>query len=116
MKTVIKEINQIDTDSKEGMYLMAALAILTTEGKRRKKTPFQVLDEIGGLKEKMYGHTNSFNCPKKLWNKFSEKGKAIYNVIRGLDYKTIYPKAGRMAKSDWETILHNIGVLAALEA
>lgn len=49
----IKELSDISYASKEGQYLMAALAILTTEGERTKKTPFEVLDEIAALRDKM---------------------------------------------------------------
>lgn len=50
----ITEINHIDDKTKEGQYLMAALAILTTEGDRRSKTPFDVLDELTALRNHIY--------------------------------------------------------------
>ena len=53
-KETITEINQIDVSSKEGKYLMAALAVLTTEGKRTSETLFKALDELTELKEKMF--------------------------------------------------------------
>ena len=48
----IKEISDIRVGSKEGKMLMAALAFITTTN-RSDKTPFDVLDELNTIKEKM---------------------------------------------------------------
>jgi hypothetical protein len=50
----ITELNHIDTTTKEGKYLLAALSVITTEC-RRDKTPFQVLRELTALQGKIYG-------------------------------------------------------------
>ena len=50
----IQTLNDIDTSSVEGKMLMAALAILTTEGERTKNTPDEVIAEVGVLADKMY--------------------------------------------------------------
>lgn len=49
----ITNINQIDTSTKEGKTLMAALAFITTTS-RTDKTPYEVLEELTELKNKMY--------------------------------------------------------------
>lgn len=49
----IKGINDIDTSTKEGKYLIAALAKITTES-QKDKTPDDVLDQLTELKNKIY--------------------------------------------------------------
>jgi hypothetical protein len=53
----IIDLNDIDTSTKEGKYLMAALAALTTES-RRNQTPWEVLADLTILKDKMYERPN----------------------------------------------------------
>ncbi len=48
----IKELGEINVETKEGQYLMAALAVITTEC-RTNKTPDQVIEELTVLKDKM---------------------------------------------------------------
>lgn len=57
------KFSEIDTNSKEGRYLMAAIAMLTTQpslvifGKKKKgtsMTPDEMIKALGGLCEKMY--------------------------------------------------------------
>ena len=49
----IKDLNQINTTTTEGRYLMAALAKITTES-QRDKTPYEVLDQLEALSQEMY--------------------------------------------------------------
>lgn len=57
--TLISSISKINTNTKEGKYLMAALAKLTTES-QIDKTPDEVLEQCNQLQEKMYDtKTNS---------------------------------------------------------
>jgi len=53
MTNTIDDLKQIDTSTNEGQYLMAALALITTTS-RTDKTPYEVLDELTILKNKMY--------------------------------------------------------------
>lgn len=48
----IKDFNDIDTSTKEGKYLFAALAKITTES-QTDKTPDEVLDQLTELKNKI---------------------------------------------------------------
>lgn len=48
----IKDPNDIDASTKEGKYLYAALAKITTES-QTDKTPYEVLDQLTELKNKM---------------------------------------------------------------
>lgn len=48
----INDIKQINTSTKEGQYLMAALAKITTES-QTDKTPYEVLKQLDELKSKM---------------------------------------------------------------
>jgi len=54
----IKDLNEINTSSKEGKYLMAALAKISTES-QTNKTPYEVLDQLTTLKDKMYSSTTN---------------------------------------------------------
>ena len=47
------ELTEINTKTKEGQLLVAALAKLTTES-QRDKTPFEVLDQLEKLQEQIY--------------------------------------------------------------
>lgn len=49
---LIKDINDIDTSTKEGKYLFAAVAKITTES-QRDKTPDEVLEQLTELKNKI---------------------------------------------------------------
>ncbi len=51
MKTL--NLNEIDTDTIQGRYLMAAIAIITTEC-HKNATPDHVLDELNNLQQTMY--------------------------------------------------------------
>lgn len=57
---------------------------------------------------------NTYNCGLKIWNKFSDKEKEIYNSIRSHKQDMINPK-GDIAASTFETISHNFACLAAWE-
>lgn len=48
----ITDLNQINTATKEGQYLMSALALITT-ALRTNDTPYNVLEELGKHVEKM---------------------------------------------------------------
>tara|TARA_R110000851_G_scaffold141057_3_gene278648 strand:+ start:2257 stop:2472 length:216 start_codon:yes stop_codon:yes gene_type:complete len=48
----ISEIGHIDTSTKEGKYLFAAVAKITTES-QTDKTPVEVLDQLTELKNKI---------------------------------------------------------------
>jgi hypothetical protein len=50
---MITEINQINTKTEEGKMLMAALAKITTES-QTDKTPYEVLEQLNKLKDKMF--------------------------------------------------------------
>lgn len=59
---------------------------------------------------------NRYKCPKKLWNKMSEKGQIAYNNVRGMKPKFIHPNPeSSISAKDWETISHNYACLAAWE-
>jgi len=47
------ELNKIDTSTKEGRLLMAAIAVITSES-RTSSTPNEVLTHIIELSKKMY--------------------------------------------------------------
>tara|TARA_R110002012_G_scaffold94275_1_gene228318 strand:+ start:1388 stop:1543 length:156 start_codon:yes stop_codon:yes gene_type:complete len=49
---VITELEQINTETEEGKMLMAALAKITTES-QTDKTPYEVLEQLNKLKDKM---------------------------------------------------------------
>jgi hypothetical protein len=49
----IKSLEDINVNTREGRMLGAALAMLTTEC-RTNKTPYQVIEELSELAEKMY--------------------------------------------------------------
>lgn len=59
---------------------------------------------------------NRFNCPKKLWSKFSEKGKIAYNNVRSVKSSIIIPDhLSLMSKHAWDTVSHNYACFAAWE-
>ena len=49
---MITELEQINTETEEGKMLMAALAKITTES-QTDKTPYEVLEQLNELKDKM---------------------------------------------------------------
>jgi hypothetical protein len=49
---MITELEQINTQTEEGKMLMAALAKITTES-QTDKTPYEVIEHINELKNKM---------------------------------------------------------------
>ena len=49
----MKDLNDINTETEEGKMLIAALAKITTES-QTDKTPYEVLEQITELKDKMY--------------------------------------------------------------
>ena len=49
---MITELEQINTETEEGKMLMAALAKITTES-QTDKTPYEVLEQLNKLKDKM---------------------------------------------------------------
>lgn len=48
----MKDITEINTETEEGKMLMAALAKITTES-QTDKTPYEVLEQLTKLKDKM---------------------------------------------------------------
>lgn len=50
---MINDIKDIDTSTKEGKYLMMALALLTTTS-RTDKTPWEVIEEVGKMVEHVF--------------------------------------------------------------
>ncbi len=67
-------IEFIKSERAEGQLLIAAMAILTTEGKRRKKTPDQVLEELIRLQ--------SFMFPQNVLN--LDNRESEYEILRML--------------------------------
>lgn len=57
---------------------------------------------------------NRFNCPTRLWNKFSTRGRAAYNNVRAVNKSTIIPGIEFDAKV-FDTISHNYACFAAWE-
>ncbi len=51
-RTMITDVNQINTETEDGKMLMAALAKITTES-QTDKTPYEVLEQLNDLKDKM---------------------------------------------------------------
>lgn len=49
---MIIDLNDINTETEEGKMLMAALAKITTES-QTNKTPYEVIEQLNELKEKM---------------------------------------------------------------
>ena len=49
---MITNLKQINTETEEGKMLMAALAKITTES-QTDKTPYEVLEQLNELKDKM---------------------------------------------------------------
>lgn len=47
------DINEIDTSTKEGRWLLAALAKVTTES-QTDKTPMEVLDQVVALADDIF--------------------------------------------------------------
>jgi hypothetical protein len=58
---------------------------------------------------------NRFNCPKKLWNKMSDKGKIAYNNVRAVKKDFVLPPKMEMTDGGWDVISHNFACLAAWE-
>jgi len=59
---------------------------------------------------------NRFNCPKKLWCKFSDKGKIAYNNVRSIKPNIIIPDPkSLMSDKAWDTVSHNYACFAAWE-
>ena len=52
MEERITELNQINTETKEGKMLFAALAKITTES-QKDKTPDEVISQLNELQDKM---------------------------------------------------------------
>jgi hypothetical protein len=52
-ESTIHDLNQIQISTKEGKYLMAALVYITTTS-MTDKTPYQAIDYLSRLVEKMY--------------------------------------------------------------
>jgi len=50
---MIKDINEINTETEEGKLLIAALAKITTES-QTDKTPYEVLKQVNDLKDQIY--------------------------------------------------------------
>ena len=73
------EINSINTTSKEGKWLMAALVMITTES-RTDQTPMEVLDVINNLADEMFPSTLKHIKDKE----FIPEGKGIEAEIDGL--------------------------------
>ncbi len=58
--TTIKNIKQINTETAEGRYLMAALAKLSTES-QKDKTPEQILEQLNKLQVKVFAAEDKKN-------------------------------------------------------
>jgi hypothetical protein len=58
---------------------------------------------------------NRYKCPKKLWGKFSEKGKIAYNNVRSAKKDFVLPPQMEMTDSGFDVISHNFACLAAWE-
>lgn len=61
---------------------------------------------------------NKYNCPKALWNKFTNKAKSAYNHFRGevTDIDFILPtRTSKITPEDWDIVSHNIAALVALD-
>lgn len=57
---------------------------------------------------------NRHKCPRRLWNKFSEKGKIAYNNVRGVKRDIITPNKS-LSEKEWEAISHNYACFSAWE-
>jgi hypothetical protein len=58
---------------------------------------------------------NRHKCPKRIWNKLSERGKIAYNNIRGMKRSFILPPKVEMTDGCWDVISHNFACLTAWE-
>jgi hypothetical protein len=57
---------------------------------------------------------NRFNCPKRLWNKFSDDGKVAYNNVRGVNLNLIISNhEALMGPKAWDAVSHNYACFAA---
>lgn len=56
---------------------------------------------------------NIYKCPKKIWNKFSPTGKAIYNMMRDTDYESVMPAKLHIDDREFEILSHNFACVAA---
>jgi len=61
--------------------------------------------------------TNKYDCPSKIWRKFSDAAKKIYNEVMSQSLKnqdiTCHPKGDEIGKDEWHTICHNFSCYAA---
>ncbi len=58
---------------------------------------------------------NLYECPSRLWNKFTEKQKRHYNTVYGeSDKEFICPKCD-VTDKEWEVARHNFAVISALD-
>jgi len=58
---------------------------------------------------------NKYYCPIKLWKKFTDKQKVIYNNIRSNRMDTMVHPKMLITKEQWDTVSHNFACMAAWE-
>lgn len=95
----LNSISQINTDSVEGKYLMAALAKITTESQRDKE-PDTVLRQVGELQEHIYSKEQSKT------EAVIEVAENIYKEINPgttMDVPAIVYEALEQAWEDWRS-------------
>lgn len=94
------DINQININTIEGKYLMAALAKLTTES-QTDKTPYEVLAQVKELAEKMYESTPTAS------GESMEDVLLKYGIINGFSIHSnpnIVKDNSQLAMSEWASI------------
>lgn len=59
---------------------------------------------------------NKYDCPVKLWKKWTDRQRIAYNNIRFIGRMDImsHPKA-KISLEEWDTISHNFAVLTVYE-
>ena len=62
---IITDIKEINTKTKEGQYLMMALALLTVTS-RTDRTPWEVIDEIGKMVKDVYKEPTEIKDTDKI--------------------------------------------------
>jgi len=85
---MITDLNQINTGTEEGKMLLAALAKITTES-QTDKTPYEVLDQLNELKDKMKFTKVSYTTEVYTRDQLSARLLELYSQIK--DEKSMNP-------------------------
>ena len=56
---------------------------------------------------------NTYSCNAKIWKKFSEAQRKVYNRIRSYQQSLVVHPKTKLTDEEWSTISHNMACLGA---